>query len=104
MKSGAPYLGILTLVLLGCFWLLTAPAHAASWETNSPMVVARYWHTATLLPDGKVLAAGGYGQNPVSLSSAELFDPATGNWTQTGQMTDSRAAHAAIYCPMASCW
>jgi hypothetical protein len=39
---------------------------------------ARFWHTATLLPSGKVLVAGGY--NDGSLSSAELYDPAMGTW------------------------
>ncbi|EAY71912.1 hypothetical protein BDAG_04765 [Burkholderia dolosa AU0158] len=34
---------------------------------------ARYWHTATLLPDGTVLVAGGYGNG--YLSSAELYVP-----------------------------
>ena len=38
-------------------------------------------HTATLLPNGKVLvAAGGDGLGGI-LSSAELYDPATGSWT-----------------------
>jgi hypothetical protein len=47
----------------------------------------RIYHTATLLFDGKVLAAGG--------SSAELYDPATGAWTATGSMTVPRDQHTA---------
>ncbi|MBZ0090397.1 MAG: hypothetical protein K8H90_08480, partial [Thermoanaerobaculia bacterium] len=35
-------------------------------------------HTATLLPSGKVLVAGGVDENSTALSSAELYDPATG--------------------------
>ena len=42
-------------------------------------------HTATLLPNGKVLVAGGYNGSAV-LSSAELYDPATGTWTATGSL------------------
>ena len=99
MKNGVPYPGILTRVLLGCFSLVTVLANAASWETNFPMVVSRYWHSATLLSDGKVLAAGGYSYDPISLNSAELFDPAAGKWVQTGSMNDSRGAHAAVLLP-----
>jgi hypothetical protein len=53
------------------------------------MSTARYWLTATLLPNGKVLVAGGAGAGGF-LSSAELYDPASGNWTSTGSMTAPR--------------
>jgi hypothetical protein len=45
------------------------------------MNVPRYGHTATLLPNGQVLAAGGPG------SSADLYTPATGTYATTGRMT-----------------
>gem|GEM_PF-517262 len=53
-------------------------------------------HTATLLPNGKVLAAGGdeYGDNN-ALSTAEVYDPATGIFTPTAFMGMSRIYHAA---------
>jgi hypothetical protein len=53
------------------------------------MTVAHTHHTATLLPSGKVLIAGG--ENYV----AELFDPATGTFSLTGSMFTPRALHAA---------
>src|SRR5215831_18607437 len=60
--------------------------------------MARWGHTATLLPNGKVLVAGGeYYDHSTSLSldSAELYDPATGLWTLTGSMYNMRYSHTA---------
>src|SRR5213078_2182015 len=57
----------------------------------------RYRHTATLLPSGKVLVAGG--SNGSDLSSAELYDPASGTWTATGSLGTARDAHTATLLP-----
>ena len=43
-------------------------------SASPSMAVARYSHTATLLPDGRVLIAGGYGKAGI-LASAELYQP-----------------------------
>jgi hypothetical protein len=40
------------------------------------LAAGRYFHTATLLPDGKVLIAGGTHDGDKPMSSAELYDPA----------------------------
>ena len=44
-----------------------------------------------MLANGKVLVAGG--DNVGMLASAELYDPATGNWTPTGRLNVGRWRH-----------
>jgi len=56
------------------------------------MTGARSSHTATLLPNNKVLVAGGQNAG-ASLATAELFDPTAGTWSATGSMTDARSSH-----------
>ena len=78
------------------------------WTPTGSLQTPRSSHTATLLPNGKVLVAGGAdlvldqtGANPVDsvLASAELFDPATGQWTLTGSMAQPRQTHTATLMP-----
>jgi hypothetical protein len=67
-----------------------------TWTTTGDMVVARQEHTATLLANGKVLAACGRSSTGTTgLSSAELYDPATETWAATGSMTGARRLHSA---------
>jgi len=73
-------------------------ANAASFLTNSPLAIGRYFHTSTLLPNGKVLVTGGVG-NSGKLVSAELYDPTTGKWTATGSLTTARRYHTATLLP-----
>ena len=59
------------------------------------MFEARDGHTATLLPAGLVLVAGGDSNYTDTLASAELYDPASGAFTRTSGMNGSRSGHAA---------
>ncbi|MFN8010453.1 MAG: kelch repeat-containing protein [Holophagaceae bacterium] len=79
---------------------VTAPALTA-WTALPPMGQPRYGHTATLLPDGKVLVAGGAGDTPQApaTATAEIFNPATGTFTPTGSMSTIRAFHTAVLLP-----
>jgi hypothetical protein len=62
------------------------------------MVGNRYYHTATLLDNGKVLICGGF-LGSSTLSTAELFDPDTNTFTSTGTMNTSRQYHTATKLP-----
>jgi len=65
-----------------------------TWKPVSSMNVARTLHVAGLLTSGKVIVAGGHGQDPTDLhsatSTAELYDPAADAWAATGSMRAGR--------------
>jgi hypothetical protein len=61
---------------------------------NSP----RYLHTATLLQNGMVLVAAGHSGAGL-LSSAELYNPITGIWTNTGSLAVPRQLHKTMLLP-----
>src|SRR5437868_15397824 len=56
----------------------------ATWSKIVGLPKGIYFHTATLLPNGKVLVAGGFFGN--NYRAAELFDPPSGTWSQTGHL------------------
>jgi len=69
---------------------------AGTLNAAAPMLAPRSGHSATLLPDGKVLIAGGMRRNQDFYKSAELFDPATGKFQPTGEMNQKRVGHIAV--------
>lgn len=79
---------------------LVVVADAGFRTLNTSTLQPRISHTATLLPNGKVLIVGGNkcdssGCSGPRLSSAELFDPATETFTATGSMSFARNSHTA---------
>jgi len=71
-----------------------------SWTYTGALNIARRFHTATLLPSGKVLVAGGERTNlQIATATAELYDPTTESWTLTGPMNTGRVYHAACLLP-----
>jgi hypothetical protein len=70
-----------------------------TFTATGSMTAPRMGQTATLLADGRVLIAGGYnwlrfdGQGlPVDLSSAEVYDPASGTFAATGSLANPRSS------------
>jgi WD40 repeat protein len=74
-----------------------------TWKTTGAMKGSRSGHCATLLPEGKVLVAGGsdggFTTFIVTLSSAELYDPASGKWAPTGSLNTARDSQKATLLP-----
>jgi len=71
-----------------------------AWKPTAAMRTARFEHTATALPDGKVLIAGGQGPAEggklSALNSAELYDPAADGFVSTTNLGEARTNHAAV--------
>lgn len=105
-----PTTGIITGVALGSTTItasigtVTASAPLSittnTWFPTGSLATSRSNHTATLLPNGKVLVAGGKvgtsgGLTPQVAASAELYDPVSGTWSATGSLTTARWEHTA---------
>jgi hypothetical protein len=86
------------LLFLGAWLALVQPCPGGEFRPTGSLVTGRSGHTAILLPNGKVLVAGGYG-SAGALAGAELYDPATSNWTATGDLVVARYFHTATLLP-----
>jgi hypothetical protein len=91
-------LATITFVIAAAAFHMAVPALSSvgSVAPTASMVSPRSGQTATLLPDGKVLIAGGMRRNQDFYKSAELYDPATGKFLETGEMSQRRVGHIAV--------
>ena len=103
MRHSGFQLRFLFAALLSCAFTLHASAPgsstAGSVTAGPSMLEPRSGHSATLLPDGKVLIAGGMRRNQDFYKSTELYDPAKGKFERAGDMTMARVGHAAVLLP-----
>jgi N-acetylneuraminic acid mutarotase len=67
---------------------------ANTWSPAGSMATVRAGYTATLLPSGLVLAAGG-DSDVTQLASADLYDPVANTWSPAGSMATARVYHTA---------
>jgi hypothetical protein len=102
LRSGFQ-LRFLFLALLSFAFALHAAAPSSrgtgALTAGPPMLEPRSGHTATLLPDGKVLIVGGMRRNQDFYKSSELYDPSTGKFERSGEMTLPRVGQAAVLLP-----
>ena len=70
-------------------------ARTNQWSPAGSMQYPRFLHTATLLPDGRVLVAGGITSTGHATTTAELYDPASRSWSSAGGMAVQRYNHTA---------
>src|SRR5690349_13069191 len=91
---------IARLVSVLLFGLWACSSYADSFAYSGSMNGARYGHSVTVLPNGKVLVAGGYDLSVNGfVATAELYDPHSGTWTTTGSMNTARYYHSATLLP-----
>jgi Kelch motif protein/galactose oxidase-like protein len=95
LKFSLSFLTIFCVLVLLALATRT-PAAPGELLPTGTTVVRRFAHSATLMPNGRVLIAGGMERNGVWLDSAELYDPATGRFSETGKMHEERAGAAAV--------
>ena len=72
----------------------SATAAATTWSPAGSLGTAREHHTATALPNGRVLVAGGLTASGAT-ASAEIYDPVTRTWSPTGSLMLARYWHTA---------
>ncbi len=77
-----------------------------TWRQAAPLAQARYLHTTTLLPDGRVLVTGGgrlldnsWHDPEAILGSVEIYDPASDTWSALPPLQQVRADHTATLLP-----
>jgi len=67
------------------------PSGSGAWsETGSLAEPHAFGGTMTVLRDGRVLVVGGEGNDAGAIATAEIYDPETGQWTETGRMLMAR--------------
>ena len=72
-----------------------------TWAATGSMALARGSHTATLMPNGRVLVTGGSFRSAsgAQTDTAEVFDPVTEQWTSVASMAEVKYGHTATRLP-----
>lgn len=94
--------GVFHKLWFGALVIVAAPILLSGFTEHCPwcapvatMTTPRATHSATLLPDGDVLVAGGMTHNSEYLATAELYHSRTRTFSPTGSMPAPRGGHTA---------
>jgi hypothetical protein len=69
---------------------------SGDWAPTGSLIIPYNGHTATLLPNGNVLVAGGAYNDA---TTTELYESASGTWTATGNLATARVDPSTILLP-----
>lgn len=81
------------LIVSGCIEV-DAPPELKTTSSTASLITARYYHSAILLNNTKVLIVSGKDSNGVKLTDAEIYDPATGTFAKTNGKQNIRRSMA----------
>ncbi len=73
--------------------------NTGKWQVTDSLKLARDFHTATKLLDGRVLITGGFNRTQKTLKDCELYDPNTGKWSEAASLNIARHYHTATLLP-----
>lgn len=99
-SPGTAIASLLVSLLAACGDSAFVMPAGGTFAATGSLATPRVLHSATLLPNGKVLIAAGMGTlSPTPLASGEVYDPAAGTFSATGNLVAGRAGHTATLLP-----
>src|SRR5262245_32637590 len=81
-----------------CAVLLLSLFAALNAHADAPLLTPHWGHSARVLPNGKVLVVGGFGNSAAGATgNPELYDPASDSWSPAGALATPRVEEAVTF-------
>ena len=101
VKRRLPFVACAVVAALVVVVVAGADEIRIQWTRTNDMITARSSSTLTLLPDGRVLAVGGY-TNGTYTRRTEIYDPQSESWSPAPDLQQARGIHSATLLPNAA--